>query len=164
MKNPARHLTFQNPCYIKPVGGLHGKLTVLPKFAPACPATPCGVRRHDAALEPGDKSPRLSHRASSIKPNQTITYPHPGTGPFRVFAFFAVPPSPAFPIPEIRDPEPPQSRQKPQQSSLIKPNQGKHEMSHSPQPARRPGRSKLDVGCFSTPFSAPHSRLPLTAR
>ena len=37
-----------------PVGGLHGKLTVTPKLAPA---RPCGVRRHDAALELGDTSP-----------------------------------------------------------------------------------------------------------
>ena len=53
---------ISKPVLYCPGGGLHGKLTVTAKLAPGCPAFPCGVRRHDAALELGDTSPRPSHR------------------------------------------------------------------------------------------------------
>jgi len=45
---------FKTRAYINPVGSLLGKLTVTANIAPA---RPCGVRRHDAALELGDMSP-----------------------------------------------------------------------------------------------------------
>ena len=35
-----RPLHFKKPCYINPIGGLPGKLTVTAKPAPGCPATP----------------------------------------------------------------------------------------------------------------------------
>ena len=54
-------------------------------------------------------------------------------------------------------------------SSLIKPNQAKSRQTRNvrlPTASRSldVGCSKLDVGCFSTPCSAPHSRLPLAVR
>ena len=89
------------PVLYYPVGGLHGKLTVTAKLAPGCPAFPCGVRRHDAALEPGDMSPRPSPRlvpsarnqtkSNQIKPNQTKSNQ---IKPPPLFAYFAVQPPP----------------------------------------------------------------------
>ena len=79
------------PVLYYPVGGLHGKLTVTAKLAPGCPAFPCGVRRHDAALEPGDMSPRPSPRLVPSARNQTKSNQ---IKPPPLFAYFAVQPPP----------------------------------------------------------------------
>ena len=112
------------PVLYYPVGGLHGKLTVTAKLAPGCPAFPCGVRRHDAALEPGDMSPRPSPRlvpsarnqtkSNQIKPNQTKSNHHPFSR-----------------ISRFNRPRP-QSRQKPQQSCIIKAYQGIRQIFQQP--------------------------------
>ena len=74
-----------------PVGSLHGKLTVTAKLAPA---RPCGVRRHDAALELGDMSPSGSLRRVRARPQSNQQgYPIDSTDPNWWWFLFSEPPT-----------------------------------------------------------------------
>ena len=81
------------------------------KLAPACPARPCGLRRHDAALAPGDMSPRPSParpQSNQIRPRASPP------GPLFAWRF------PRSPKPGIRAQIPPIKAKNP----AIVPHQG----------------------------------------
>ena len=109
-------LASSKPVLYYPVGGLLGKLTVTAKLVPA---RPCGVRRHDAALELGDMSPSgsCSHARARPPPRAGWGRPRPHVPKFWAGA------------------RPPEPTQKTWQSDQIRPNQTK---SNHPSSAPRP--------------------------
>ena len=74
-----------------------------PNSRPAASPRPCGVRRHDAALELGDMSPSTSHRLVYSARNQTKSN-HPASASRHrpPFAYFAFAPC----LPDLRNPRP----------------------------------------------------------
>ena len=105
-------------------------------MAKLVPAFPCGVRQHDAALEPGDMSPRPFAPPGSLRPQSNQIKPSAISIP-------ALPPR--SPKSENRSPIPrPQSRQKPLQSRLIVPHQASSSQTPNSRTAPVPGAATTE--------------------
>ena len=126
------------------------------KLAPACPARPCGLRRPDAALAPGDLPPRPSPtrnqtKSNQIKPNQTVP-PHARTGWGRpVPTTISIGPAPPPWWPSARTRQNPSNRAS---SRQIKPHQGKRvkRRHHHPERQRRGPIPAQSNALGSSPF------------